>query len=264
MYHGIGIGTSNSNIHGEFSMCSGQQRLSVTVRITILLIRQKSLWNQRHAVGRYCRPSENVSRRFSWNYFAAITAVANKTDPPHTYSQTYAGTFLFTTRRQSRDVQSSAKCVAHTYGPTTNVNHGVQDTYVRNKTLPGLGISKSESAKEPLWPMPHVKDHKSVHLDVAVFRSQLFSFTGINRHRFTIFRRFHRRRGDMTPYSIVNRQHSSTIIAFRGPISNLSLLIPNLLVTEELLENVERWPMAILCMSVLLSLVQNITYHFCL
>jgi len=96
MYHGIGIETSNSNIHGEFSKRSGQQRLSaVTVRITILLIRQKSLWNQCHAVGRYCRPSENVSRRFSWNYFAAITTVANKTDPPHTYSQTYAGTVYY-------------------------------------------------------------------------------------------------------------------------------------------------------------------------
>lgn len=89
--------------------------------------------------------------------------------------------------------------------------------------------------------MPHVKDHKSVHLDVAMVRSQLFSFTGINRHRFTIFHRFHRRRGDRhRTYFIVNRQHSSTIIAFRGPISNLNLLIPNLLVTEELLENVER------------------------
>lgn len=86
-----------------------------------------------------------------------------------------------------------------TYRPTTNDNHGVQDTDVRNKTLSGLSISKTESAKEPLWPMPHVKDRKSVHLDVAVIRSQLFSFTGINRHHFIVFGRFYRRRGDMTP-----------------------------------------------------------------
>lgn len=70
---------------GNFSMRSGPW--SVTVKITILLIRQNSLWNQRHAVDRYCRPSENVSRRFSWNYLAAITVVANKTDLRLTYSK---------------------------------------------------------------------------------------------------------------------------------------------------------------------------------